>query len=86
MLERGGLGCEFCKHGPGYAFFKVNDIIFVDVGVFHNHQKIGVGDGRIFRKLAAVQRESGNDQQLACVFTVGVLQAGAIKIIVQGAG
>ena len=86
MLERGGLGCKFCKHGAGYAFFKVNDIIFVDVGVFHDHQKIGVGDGSIFRKLAAVQRESGNDQQLASVFTVGVLQAGAIKIIVQGAG
>ena len=76
MLERGGLGCEFCKYGPGYAFFKVNDIIFIDVGIFYNNQKIGIGYGRVFRQLAAVHRESGNDQQLACVFTVGWRPAG----------
>ena len=54
VVEGGGFGCEFCQHGAGHAFLKVNHIVLVDVGVFYDDQQIRSCHRRVFRQLAAV--------------------------------
>jgi hypothetical protein len=83
VIEGNGLGGEFAQYGPGDTFLKSDDIIFINVGIFYDNQKIGLCFRRIFRQLAAVQGQTGDDQQLTGILTILIFQTGAVKIIIQ---
>lgn len=85
VLEVDGFGGEAFQQSVRSAFFKVDEVVLVDISVLDDNQQVGGNVGSVLRHLAAIQGNIGDDFQLADGLLVFIVQHTAVNILVQGA-